>query len=216
MTARVEVYDDVSCPWCRLGTHQFHRAVAEAGAEPEVELVHRPYQLMPGEPAEPRPLMDAVVGMFGREQAEVMLTGMARLGAEEGVEYRFDRAIAGDTFTAHRLRWFALREHGAAAQAALATALFDAYFRDGVNLADHTRLTELAEGAGLPGGRVRDFLASAEGSAEVRAEVAAARREGVTTVPRFVFWNGALVVGVTSTEALADVLRRARGQEGAR
>lgn len=209
---KVEVYGDIACPWCRLGTHQFHRAVAEAGAEPAVELVHRPYQLLPDAPEEPRPLMDTVVEMFGPEQAEAMVTEMTRVGAGEGIEYRFDRAMAVNTLTAHRLLWLALYEHGADVQAALATALFDAYFRDGVNVADHTRLAELAERVGLDGGRVRDFLGSEEGSAEVREQVAAARREGVATVPRFVFGNGALIVGVTSTEALRDALRKAGGR----
>jgi predicted DsbA family dithiol-disulfide isomerase len=174
-------------PWSRLGTHQFHRAVAAAGAEPGVELIHRPYQLIPDAPEEPRPLMDTVVEMFGPEQAEAMVTEMTRRGASQGIEYQFDRAIAVNTFTAHRLRWLALHEHSAAVQAALATALFDAYFRDGVNVAAHTQLTELVERVGLDGSRVRDFLASEEGDAEVREQVAAARREGVTTVPRFVF-----------------------------
>ncbi|MGP4102657.1 DsbA family oxidoreductase [Nonomuraea sp. KM90] len=209
---KVEVYGDIACPWCRLGTHQFHRAVAAAGAEPDVELVHRPYQLLPDASEEPRPLMDTVVEMFGPDQAEAMVTEMARVGAGEGIEYRFDRAMAVNTLTAHRLLWLALRERGAAVQAALATALFDAYFRDGVNVADHARLTELAERAGLDGDRVRDFLATEEGVAEVREQVAAARRDGVTTVPRFVFEDGALIVGVTSTEALGDALRQARGR----
>jgi predicted DsbA family dithiol-disulfide isomerase len=206
---KIEVYADIACPWCRLGTHQFHRAVAAAGAEPDVALVHRPFQLMPDAPEEPRPLMDAAVELFGREEAEAMLTGMTRVGAGEGIEYRFDRAVAVNTLTAHRLLWFALSEHGAEAQAALATALFDAYFRDGVNIADHARLAELAERLGLDGGRVRAFLASGEGTAEVREQVAAARREGVTAVPTFVFENGERIVGATSTEALRDALRKA-------
>ncbi|WP_160150147.1 DsbA family oxidoreductase [Nonomuraea solani] len=204
---KVEVHADIACPWCRLGTHQFHRAVAETGAEPDVQLIHRPYQLIPDAPEQPRPLMDTVAEMFGPEQAEAMLTGMTRLGAAEGIEYRFDRAVAVNTFTAHRLLWLALDEHGAAVQATLATALFDAYFRDGVNIADHTRLTDLAERSGLAATRVRDFLASDEGAAEVREQVAVARREGVTTVPRFLFENGALIVGATSTDALTDTLR---------
>jgi predicted DsbA family dithiol-disulfide isomerase len=208
----VEVYSDIACPWCRLGTHQFHRAVAAAGAEPDVKLIHRPYQLIPDAPEEPRPLMDTAAEMFGPEQADAMAAEMTRAGAREGIEYRLDRAVAVNTFTAHRLRWLALHEHGAAVQAVLATALFDAYFRDGVNVADHTQLTELAGRAGLDGGRVRDFLASGEGDAEVREQVAAARREGVTTVPRFVFGNGELIVGVTSTEALGDALRQTSGR----
>jgi predicted DsbA family dithiol-disulfide isomerase len=209
---KVEVYDDIACPWCRLGTHQFHRAVAAAGAEPDVELIHRPYQLSPDTHGEPRPLMDTVVEMFGPEQAEAVVAELTRRGAGEGIEFRLDRAMAVDTFTAHRLRWFALHDHGAGVQAALATALFDAYFRDGVNVADHTQLAEVAERVGMDGGRVRDFLASTEGSAEVREQVAAARREGVTTVPRFVFENGELIVGVTSTDALGAALERAGGR----
>jgi predicted DsbA family dithiol-disulfide isomerase len=212
---KVDVYADIACPWCRLGTHQFHRAVATAGTagtEPDVELVHRPYLLVPGASEEPRALMDAVVELFGPEQAGAMVTEMTRVGASEGIEYRFDRAMAVSTLTAHRLLWLALHEHGADVQAALATALFDAYFRDGVNVADHTRLTELAERAGLDGGRVREFLATEEGDAEVREQAAAARREGVTTVPTFVFEHGELIVGVTSTEALGDALRQASGR----
>jgi len=204
--AQVEVYDDIACPWCRLGTHQFHRAAEGT----DVELVHRPFQLMPDAPVDPRPAMDEVVALFGKEQAEAMLSGMTELGASEGIEYRFDRAIAVNTLTAHRLRWFALREHGAAVQAALATSLFDAYFRDGVDISDHTHLARLAEQVGMSGGRVRDFLATEEGVAEVREQVAAARRDGVITVPRFVFENGALVIGVTSTEALSVAIREAR------
>lgn len=209
---KVEVYADVACPWCRLGTHQFHRAVAAAGAEQDVELVHRPYQLMPDVPEEPRPLMDMSAEMFGPAQAEAMLTEVTRVGASEGIEYRFDRAMAVNTLTAHRLLRLALHEHGARVQAALAIALFDAYHRDGVNIADHTQLTELAERVGIDGGRVRDLLASEEGDAEVREQVAAARREGVTAVPRFAFENGELIVGVTSTEALGDALRQASGR----
>ncbi|MFG2004161.1 DsbA family protein [Spirillospora sp. NPDC048911] len=207
---KVEVYDDIACPWCRLGMHQFHRAVA--GAELDVELVHRPFQLMPDAPEEPRPLMDAVVELFGPDRAEAMLTEMTRRGAEEGIEYRFDHAVAVNTLTAHRLRWFVLREHGAEAQAALATVLFDAYFRDGVNIADHAQLTGLAEEVGLDGGQVRDFLATDQGAAEVREQVAAARQAGVTTVPTFVFENGEPIVGVTSSEAIGHALRQASGR----
>lgn len=209
---RVEVYADIACPWCRLGTHQFHRAVARAGAEADVELVHRPFQLMPDAPEEPRPLMDTVIEMFGPEQAEAMVTEMTQRGAGEGIEFRSDRAMAVNTFTAHRLLWLALHQHGAAVQTELATALFDAYHRDGVNIAGHTQLTELAELVGMDGDRVRDFLITGEGDAEVREQVAAARREGVTTVPRFVFDNSELIVGATSTEALSEVLRKSSGR----
>ncbi|QIN84401.1 DsbA family oxidoreductase [Rubrobacter tropicus] len=205
---KVEVYADVACAWCRLRTHQFHRAVAAAGGEGEVELVHLPYQLDSGGTGEPRPLMEVMAEMFGRDRADMMAAGMTRLGADEGVEYRFDRALAVDTFAAHRLLWFALREHGAGPQAALARALYEAHFRDGANVADHAELAALAGRVGLNGERARGFLASDGGVAEVRERVAAARRDGISSVPTFVFEDGERHRGEDAVEAIADALGR--------
>ena len=200
----VKVYADIACAWCRLRTHQFDRAVAAAGAERDVELVYLPFQLDPDGSEEPRPLMEAMAEMFGRDRAGMMAAEMTRLGASEGVEFRFDRALAVNTFAAHRLLWFALRDSGAGLQAALARALYEAHFRDGVNVADHAELAGLAGRIGLDGGRVKGFLASDEGVAEVREQVVAARRNGVTSVPTFVLENGEL----RGTEAILDDLTR--------
>ena len=200
----VKVYADIACAWCRLRTHQFDRAATVAGGERDVELVYLPFQLDPDGPEEPRPLMEVMAEMFGRDQAGMMAAEMTRLGASEGVEYRFDRALAVNTFAAHRLLWFALRDHGAGLQAALARFLYEAHFRDGKNVADHEELAVLAGWTGLDGGRVKRFLASDEGVAEVREQVAAARHNGISSVPTFVLENGELC----GTEAVLDVLAR--------
>lgn len=205
---KVEVYADVACAWCRLRTHQFERAVAAAGGEGEVELVHLPYQLDPDGPEKPRPLMGVMAEMFGRDQANAMVAGMTRLGADEGIEYRFDRALAADTFAAHRLLWFVLREHGAGSQSVLAKALYEAHFRDGANVADHAELAALAESVGLDRGQARGFLASDEGTAEVRERVAAARRNAISSVPTFVFEGGVRYRGEAAVEAILDALGR--------
>ena len=213
---RVKVYADIACAWCRLRTHQFERAVAAAGGERDVELVHLPYSLDPDASEEPRPLMEAMADMFGRDQAGTMAAEMTRLGAGEGVEYRFDRALAVDTFAAHRLLWFAMRDHGAGLQAVLARALYEAHFRDGKNVADHAELAFLAGRVGLDGGRVRSFLASDEGVSEVRERVAAARRNGISSVPTFVFENGERYRGESAAGAIRDALRRSDAGESAK
>ena len=74
---KVKVYADVACPWSRLGAHRFGRAV---GGGREVELVHLPYQLDPDAPEHPRPLMEAMAEMFGRDRADLMAAEMTRLG----------------------------------------------------------------------------------------------------------------------------------------
>lgn len=210
----VEVYADIACPWCYLGTHQFHRAASTADGERGIELVHHPYQLDPEAPERPRPVTDVMAEMFGREQADTMAAEMTRLGASEGVEYRFDRAVAVNTLAAHRLLWYVLREYGPGSQAAVATALYEAYHRDGRNVADHAELSALAERVGLDGGRAKSFLATDGGTAEVRERVAAASRNGVTAVPTFVFEGGETLRGAASTEAIRDALLRTDGSAG--
>ncbi|MFD1541430.1 DsbA family oxidoreductase [Nonomuraea guangzhouensis] len=208
---RVEVYADLACPWCRLGTHRFHRAVEAFGGA--AELVHLPYQLAADAPQEARPLMEAMAEMFGREQAALMTSGMTELGAGEGVEYRFDRAVAVNTFAAHRLLWFTLREYGAGAQARLATAPYESYFRDGGDLGDHAVLSEAAARAGVQG--AGEILASAEGVTEVREQVAAARAAGITAVPTFVFPGAEPLSGSPDTATLLAALRRSAGTSSA-
>lgn len=209
---RVDVYADIACPWCRLCTHRFHQAVTADHAVHDVELVHRPYQLDPDAPGEARPLLDVVTETFGSQQAAAMAAEITQLGASEDVEYRLDRALSVNTFTAHRLLWFALREVDANRQAELATALYDAHFRDGKNIADHDELAEVAGHVGLDPSDVTRFLATTEGTAEVTERLAAAQRDGVTVVPTFVFPDGEVVAGAVSSDALLETLDRTKGR----
>lgn len=207
---KVEVYADFACAWCRLGVRRFERAVAAAGGEQPVDLVHRPYQLSPDASEEPRSTVELMTEMTGsRDRVDAMFGEMTRLGAGEGVEYRFDRTVEVNTLTAHRLMWFAGREYPAAVRSELANAIYEAHFHAGVNIADHTELITLAEKAGLDGDRVRSFLASEEGVAEVRGQVAEARRSGITSVPTFVFENGESLRGASTGEEILAALRRA-------
>jgi predicted DsbA family dithiol-disulfide isomerase len=206
---KVEVYRDIACPWCRLGVYRFERALAADGDSGDVEIVHRPYQLRPDKSREPVLVIDNLSEVYGRERAEFMLSAMTDLGAREGVEFQFDRALAVNTLTAHRLLWFAAREYPATV-GTLVKALYNAHFRDGVNVADNAALTIVAEAAGLDGARVSAFLASEEGVAEVSEQVAAARRAGITTVPTYVFGNGETLSGAVEPDSMVQVLRRVR------
>ncbi|MFF9852772.1 DsbA family oxidoreductase [Streptomyces litmocidini] len=207
---KVEVHADFACAWCRLGLRRFERAVAAAGGEQPVELVHRPYQLSPDASEEPCSTVELMTRMIGsRDQVDAMFGEMTRLGASEGVEYRFDRTVEVNTLTAHRLMWFAEQKYPAPVRSELANAIYDAHFRDGVNIADRTQLVALAERCGLDGDGVRRFLDSEEGVAEVTGQVAEARRSGITSVPTFVFENGELLRGASTSEEILAALRRA-------
>jgi predicted DsbA family dithiol-disulfide isomerase len=213
---RVEVFRDFACAWSRLGTRRFELATAEAGLSGSVELVHRPFLLNPDIPAdippgmEPLLLLDAMGARFGgRERAESMLSGIVPLGLQDGIEYNFEKVIALSSVHAHRLMWLAARDHDNATQNALAAAIYDAHFRDGRNIADRAELASLAESVGIDQAKAVAFLDSDEAIAEIREQAAAARADGVTTVPTFVFPGGETLPGASEIDVLTQALRNA-------
>jgi predicted DsbA family dithiol-disulfide isomerase len=212
---KVEIYSDVVCPWCYIGERRFERALAAFPGARDVEVVFRPYQLDPTTPETAIPTMQYLARRFGRP-VEGMLGQVTAAAAGEGITIDFDRALAVNTRTAHRLLRLAEREYGAAVQHALVNALFDAHFSRGGNVGDHAQLTELAERAGMDAERVRAYLASDEGAAELEAEFAEARALGIKAVPTFVFDGQFMVEGgqpaSTFLQVLEEVQQRAAAE----
>lgn len=204
----VEIYSDIACPWCYIGERRFARALAAFPHAEDVEVGFRPYQLDPSLPETPQPLKDRLQAKFG-PRLEATLRHTAATAKKEGLDFRFDEALAVNTLAAHRLLRLALQEYGAEAQQALADRLFEAHFTRGANVADSDVLTQLAVAAGLERDRVATYLASDEGAAEVRAEIARAQRLGIRAVPTFVFDGRLAIQGAQPAPALLQVLEQA-------
>jgi predicted DsbA family dithiol-disulfide isomerase len=202
---KVEIYSDIACPWCYIGERRFAAALASFD-EPGVEVVFRPYQLDPGAPATPRPLITALREKFGANVSQ-MLARVSDAAREEGIEMRWDRAVAVNTLTAHRLLRLALHEHGPEVQRALAERLFEAHFSNGGDVGDVALLTELAAAAGMDRERTHAWLESGDGLAETRAEIAQAQEIGVRAVPTFVFDQQYVVEGGQPSAVFSEVLR---------
>ncbi|MFF7246048.1 DsbA family oxidoreductase [Embleya sp. NPDC008237] len=209
---KVEIYSDIACPWCYVGKRRFERALAAFPSAEDVRVTYRPYQLDPSTPAEPSPLRERLAEKFGAANLDGMNARLAEVGTAEGIGFDFTRALSVNTLTAHRVLWLALTEFGAAAQAALKDRLLAAYFAEGENVADHARLTEFAVEAGLNRDRVVAFLASDEGTDEVRREIAEAQEMGVTAVPTFVFEGKWAVQGAQEASTFLQVLEQVREQ----
>ncbi|WP_441250654.1 DsbA family oxidoreductase [Kitasatospora sp. McL0602] len=181
---KVEIYSDISCPWCYVGKRNFQEALAEFDG-PEVEIIPRAYQIDGELPAQPVPLLTWLAGKYG-DRAQAMSDQVTEVGRVIGIDFHNDLGYAVNTLDSHRLLWFAQREYGSAVHKQLEEALFAAYFTDGGNVGDRELLADRAALVGLDRERALAFLASDEGTAEVRKEIQAARTDGVTTVPTFV------------------------------
>jgi len=209
----IDIYSDVVCPWCYIGKRKF-----EAGLDllvgddlgVDFDVTYRPFQLDPtASPGAAQPVMETYSKKFGGpERAAQILETVTDRAAEAGIEFHMDRALRANTLLAHRLLWLADQPGSPVAQADVKERLLKAYFTDGLNIGDPDVLADCAAEIGFDRDAVIDFLGSERGTAEVAAELAQGRDEGVTAVPTFVFNGRWAVPGAQEPETYAQVLRK--------
>lgn len=204
----IEIYADVVCPWCYIGKRRLEQALESHDGE--VTVRYRPFQLDPSPVPEPRPLVEAMAAKFGGpDRARQMFGHVTEVAAGAGLKLDFDRAVAANTFDAHRLVSWAT-DRGRAAETV--DALYRAHFTGGVDVGSREALAALAGEVGLDQAEARRFLDSDERVDELSAELATARQIGVTSVPTFVLAGRYAITGAQEPEtllaALAEVERR--------
>lgn len=204
---KVEIWSDVVCPWCYVGTVRFERAVAETGIE--VDVVYRSFELDPSVPtgAASPPLVEYLTAKFGdRSRVQAAHARLSAAGAELGIDFRWSDMRRGNTFDAHRLLAWALDTRGPEDQRALKKALLHAYFTEALDVADHEVLADVAERAGLGRDGAATVLASDEFADHVRAERQEAYANGITAVPTFVVEGEWMLQGAHDTAAWVRAL----------
>jgi len=205
---RVDVWSDVVCPWCFIGLANLGEALTAFEHEDEVEVVLHSFQLDPGAPArDEQPLVERLATKYGTTvgQVRTQQERIVSLGAERGIDFRFDQAIGGNTFDAHRLLHLA-RLRGV--QIELKHRLGRAYFTDGEPIGEATTLRAAAVDVGLDPAEVDAVLAGAAFSDEVREDLESAKRVGVAGVPFFVVDGRLGISGAQPPESLLAVLEQ--------
>ena len=209
---KVDIWSDIVCPWCYIGKRRFEAALERFAHRDEVEVTWRAFELDPTAPAERdeshEEHLAAKYGMT-REQAGVMIRQMTGRAAEEGLDFRFDLARAGNTFDAHRLLHLAA-ERGL--QDTVKERLMRAYFTEGEPVGDRETLIRLAADAGLDAAEARTVLEGDAYAEDVRTEQSTARSLGISGVPFFVIDRTYGVSGAQPAEVLLEVLEKAWAQ----
>ena len=204
---QVEIWSDVACPWCYVGTRRFERAVEETGLD--VQVVYRSFELDPNVPvgAASPPLTDYLARKFGDlSRVQAAHARLTSAGAELGIDFRWSGMRRANTFDAHRLLAWALHTQGPEVQRALKGALLRAYFTDGLDVADHAVLADLAEGVGLDRASAEALLVADAEADHVRAERQEAHSNGIAAVPTFVVEGQWMLQGAHDTAAWVKAL----------
>jgi predicted DsbA family dithiol-disulfide isomerase len=182
---RVDIWSDIVCPWCYVGKRRFETALAAFTAE-RVEVVHHSFQLNPAAPpgstTSRREMLKQKYSLTDA-RVDALDAQMTQIAAEEGLPYRLDMAVTGNTLDAHQLVHLA---HGHGHQDAMIERLYRAYFTEGRSVFDHESLVELAGDVGLDRDAARNALSEGRYVSAVRDDIETARRIGITGVPFFV------------------------------
>ncbi|MGZ4630836.1 DsbA family oxidoreductase [Oryzihumus sp.] len=213
----LEVWSDVVCPWCYLGKRRLEHAIAAFERPALVEVRYRSYELDPRTPVgEGVPVYDYLGRRYGGgpEAGRAMSARVARAAGEEGLRMDFDRAVWTNTFDAHRMVHMGLAQGGPALQAAVKERLFAAHFEEGKVLDDISTLQRLGAEAGLDEHVLAAVLASDDYAEDVRADEAAARELGITTVPFVVANRSVALSGAQPVEVFAQLLHQAWRETG--
>jgi predicted DsbA family dithiol-disulfide isomerase len=216
---RIDIYSDISCPWCYIGLARFERALATFDGADRLDIRYRPYQLDPMAPMDAEPMFDYLARRFGARGRD-MATRVIEIARGEGLVMDYERGLMVNTLNAHRLLIFAERENGPAVQRELIRRLFRAHFAEGKDVGDLRVLAGLAADVGMDTDAARNYLETDQGTREVREGIAEAQRLGVTAVPTYVFDDRYVVEGAQPTElflqALTNVADEAAANDVAR
>jgi predicted DsbA family dithiol-disulfide isomerase len=205
----VEIWSDVTCPFCYIGKRKFEDALAKFKNVASIEVAWKSFELVPGFKTMPdknmHQFLSALKGI-SLEQAVAASDQVADAATQVGLVYNFHTTIPANSFNAHRIiklaKHFNLED-------ATKEVLFKAYFTDGRNIDDIPTLMQLGKEAGLPVAELKSVLESSRYADEVNRDVDEARQRAITSVPSYVLNKKLTIAGAQSSEVFLEKLEKA-------
>ncbi|WP_457948094.1 DsbA family oxidoreductase [Pseudarthrobacter sp. alpha12b] len=206
---KIEIWSDVACPWCFIGKRRFEAALAAFPHRDAVDVVWRSYQLDPTLPdhydGTELEYLSSRKGMPA-PQVSQMFDHVAQQAKGEGLDYRFDKVVVANSFTAHRLIHLAAA-HGR--QDAAKERLLSDHFEHGKDIGSRDYLTSLGGDLGLPANELEELFTTDRYSAEVRLDFQEAQGLGISGVPFFVIDRKFGLSGAQPVETFTAALNQA-------
>lgn len=206
---KVEIWSDVMCPFCYIGKKRFEDALKQFPNANDVQVEWKSYQLNPGLKTDTSKNLNQFLAEhkgISVEKAAEMNAYVTKMAADSGLEYHLEKAIPANSFDAHRISHLAKKS---GVQNELEQLLFEAYFTEGKNTADHQVLRDLAVKAGCTESEVNAVLNSDQFTSDVHRDAEEAQEIGVRGVPFFVFDRKYAVSGAQPVEAFLKTMEAA-------
>jgi predicted DsbA family dithiol-disulfide isomerase len=204
----IDVVSDVICPWCYIGTRRLEQAL-EPLRDLEAEVTYRPFLLDPTTPPEGADLRERLRAKYGADP-ESMFARVEAEARSSGIALDFSKVHrTPNTIAAHTLLRHAIAK---GSQRALATALFEAYFLEGLDVGKTDVLAAIGSRHGFG---VDEATRIARDDAELwltRTEAKGAAASGIRGVPFYIFGGRSAVSGAQPREVLRAAIERAAAE----
>jgi predicted DsbA family dithiol-disulfide isomerase len=210
-TIKIDFVSDIACPWCAVGLGNLNQAIAQLSDQANFEVHFRPFELNPSMPSGGQDAIEHLTQKYGltEEQVKANQVNIRAKALEAGFEFHPEgRKRVYNTFNAHRLLYWAAKEHDLKKQAALKVELLNTYFCLAVNLDDQKNLLDAVARAGLDTERAREILNGAEFANAVRQEESTYTNAGINSVPSIILNDQYLLQGAQPTESFVDAFEQ--------
>lgn len=213
MSVRIDIWSDIICPFCYIGKKRLESVAAEEGIE--LDIHWHSYELIPEGVAQyAESLPELLAKRYGMtlEQAVQTEIRTAKVAAEEGIDFQWQKAKPGNTFNMHRLMQYA-QTQGLATQ--LDERFMHAYFTEGQAIGDVNVVAKLAVEVGLDESVVWDILQSDQFAQQVREDEYMAKELNIRGVPFIVFEEKIAIPGALPRDAFRDTLKQVAAEKAA-
>lgn len=199
------VVSDFVCPWCFIGTRRLAQVLEKREAVSTSGLVtFKPFLLDPTIPPEGTDLRAHLAKKFGAVP-DSMFKRVEDAARDAGVALDFSKVTRyPSTLAAHAI----VRHAKPETHAALASAIFDAYFLEGRDIGDADVLADIASAHGFDRAEALRIARDASELDAAREEAKEMAAEGIRGVPVFIFNDRVAVSGAQPAAVFEQALEK--------
>jgi len=208
-TLKIDVFTDVVCPWCLVGSARLDQAVAALPSDIVVEIENHPFYLDPNVPKEGVVVADMLRQKYGRDPKD-MWARVESEASKAGVTLDLSKQPRMyPTAKAHTLTRLA---KPLGTQHALANAIANAYFLDHQQINDDGVLADLAVKHGFEREEALRLVNDPDELNITEQLAVDAAGQGISGVPFFVFGNKYAMSGAQPQEVFGMALEKTLGE----
>lgn len=205
----IDLYTEITCPWCLIGHHRLDKVLAERFPRLEVDIQHHPVLLLPDAPAEGLYIPDLLFKRYGVTNPKASFARPEAEARASGLELDLSRQLW--TYRTQAVHALILAARPRGTQHQLAVAITQAHFLEARNISDSNVLVEIAVGYGFDCEEAYSIALDTAQHKRIEAEAAKAAAAGVGSVPHFVFGGHIAINGGRSEDEIASAIRQATG-----